>query len=1050
MLVSRKAHGYDTVNQGGTASLKLVLDRIVRDGFFVLSLAEKERRDQDMTRPTLAEAKQLAETKAYKVLPVSCELYSDTVTPIEVLRRLKQVSRHCYMLESAENSQNWGRYTFLGYSPQMELTCTDGKMTVRAGSSISLETKHPGHIIRQVLADNRSPRFDYLPPFTGGLVGYFSYDYIKYAEPTLLLDAEDEEGFKDVDLMLFDKVIAFDNFRQKIILIVNAWCEDIETEYNRAEMDLKNLRDLILYGASKPELPGRLLSPVRALFQKDEYCNMVTKAKEYIREGDIFQVVLSNRLDADFEGSLLDTYRVLRTINPSPYMFYFSSDDLEIAGASPETLIKLENGVLYTFPLAGTRPRGKTDEEDKRLEAELLSDEKECAEHNMLVDLGRNDIGKISEFGSVNVERYMSVERFSHVMHIGSTIRGTIRPDRDALHAVDAVLPAGTLSGAPKLRACEIINELENNKRGHLRRRHRLSRFRGQSGHLHRHPHRVQKERQGVRPLRRGHRSRQCAGKRVSGMHQQGRRGDPCAGTGTGGPGLMVLLIDNYDSFSYNLYQFVGTVDPQIKVIRNDELDLDGVRSLRPSRILLSPGPGYPKDAGICVAAAADLGRGIPLLGVCLGHQAICEAFGATVSHAKQLMHGKQSEMLLDPACPLFKGLPQRIRAARYHSLAALRSTLPNCLRVTAETADGEVMAVMHTEYPVFGVQFHPESILTRTGCRSSETFSRFERSFTMIKEATAKLIENKHLTYDEAIAVMDEIMGGETSQVQTAAFLAALSTKGETIEEISACAAGMRAHATKVSYDADLLEIVGTGGDGAKSFNISTTTSLVVASGNVKVAKHGNRAASSKSGAADCLEALGVNISLSPQKCVELLDSIGICFFFAQSYHASMKYVGPVRKELGVRTIFNLLGPLTNPASPSMQLLGVYSEALVEPLAHVLKNLGVKRGMVVYGQDKLDEISLSAPTTVCEFDGGVFRRYEVTPEQFGFVRCSKEDLTGGTPEENAEITRSILSGEKGPKRNAVLLNAGAGLYIAGKADTFGDGVKLAAGLIDS
>ncbi|SMC86782.1 anthranilate synthase component I [Papillibacter cinnamivorans] len=419
-----------------------------------------------MIRPTFMEAKKLAETGVYQVLPVSCELYSDVSTPMEVLRRLKNVSKHCYMLESAENNRMWGRYTFLGYDPEMELTCTDGKMTVKMGTSIVLDTKNPGDVIRQVLADNRSPHFEYLPSFTGGLVGYFSYDFIKYAESSLVLDAKDEENFKDVDLMLFDKVIAFDNFRQKIILIVNVRCGEMETEYNRAEMELKSMKELILHGVPKKDVPGRITSPVRKLFGKEEFCRMVKRAKEYIREGDIFQVVLSNRLDADFEGSLLDTYRVLRTINPSPYMFYFSSDDIEIAGASPETLVKLENGVLHTFPLAGTRPRGKTEEEDKRLEEELLADEKERAEHNMLVDLGRNDIGKISRFGSVEVESYMSIERFSHVMHIGSTVRGAIREDKDAVSAVDAVLPAGTLSGAPKIRACEIINELENNKRG--------------------------------------------------------------------------------------------------------------------------------------------------------------------------------------------------------------------------------------------------------------------------------------------------------------------------------------------------------------------------------------------------------------------------------------------------------------------------------------------------------------------------------------------------------------------------------------------------------
>ncbi len=322
-----------------------------------------------------------------------------------------------------------------------------------------------------------------------------------------------------------------------------------------------------------------------------------------------------------------------------------------------------------------------------------------------------------------------------------------------------------------------------------------------------------------------------------------------------------------------------------------------------------------------------------------------------------------------------------------------------------------------------------------------------------MIKEAIVEIVNKQDLTYDEAYAVMNEIMSGETTATQNAAFLAALSTKSaraETTDEIAGCAAAMRDHATRVETDMDLFEIVGTGGDNAHSFNISTTSALVAAAGGMKVAKHGNRAASSKCGTADCLEALGVNIQQSPARCVELLNEVGMCFFFAQKYHTSMKYVGPIRKELGFRTVFNILGPLTNPGSPKMQLLGVYDEYLVEPLAQVLINLGVKRGMVVYGQDKLDEISLSAPTTVCEFKDGWFKSYVITPEEFGFERCSKADLVGGTPEENAAITRAILSGEKGPKRDAVLMNAGAALYIGGKAETMKDGVKLAAELIDS
>lgn len=323
-----------------------------------------------------------------------------------------------------------------------------------------------------------------------------------------------------------------------------------------------------------------------------------------------------------------------------------------------------------------------------------------------------------------------------------------------------------------------------------------------------------------------------------------------------------------------------------------------------------------------------------------------------------------------------------------------------------------------------------------------------------MIKEAIVKIVDKQDLTYDEAYSVMNEIMSGETSPTQNAAFLAALSTKStkaETIDEIAGCAAAMRDHALKVPHDMDVLEIVGTGGDNAHSFNISTTSALVIAASGVKVAKHGNRAASSLCGTADCLEALGVNLDLSPEKCVELLKKIGICFFFAQKYHSSMKYVGPIRKELGIRTVFNILGPLTNPASPNMQLLGVYDASLVEPLARVLTSLGVKSGMVVYGTDKLDEISASAPTLVCEFRDGNYKTYTITPEQFGFTSCKKEDLVGGTPTENAAITLGILKGEdKGPKRNAVLLNAGAALYIAGKADSFENGIKLAGELIDN
>ena len=427
-----------------------------------------------MFSPNLNEVKEIAKNSEYKRIPISYELFSDIATPIEVLRILKGVSKHCYMLESVEDTKKWGRYSFLGYDPLLEFTCQNGVVKIKGDKDFTqltddetiIETDKPNEIIRDLVLKNKSPKFENLPTFTGGFVGYFAYDYIKYQEPSLKLDAKNQDQFKDIDLMLFDKVIAFDNFKQKIIIIVNMKTDEVEKNYKNACDELTKIADLIKNGKKTEIEPLKLKSDFKPAFSREKFCNMVDKAKNYIYEGDIFQVVLSNRIEAEISGSLFDTYRVLRTTNPSPYMFYFSSEDIEIAGASPETLVKLDDNKLYTFPLAGTRPRGKTDEEDLELEKDLLSDEKELAEHNMLVDLGRNDIGRISEIGSVKVEKYLSIERFSHVMHIGSTVTGNLRDDLDSLAAIDSILPAGTLSGAPKIRACEIINELEDNKRG--------------------------------------------------------------------------------------------------------------------------------------------------------------------------------------------------------------------------------------------------------------------------------------------------------------------------------------------------------------------------------------------------------------------------------------------------------------------------------------------------------------------------------------------------------------------------------------------------------
>lgn len=436
-----------------------------------------------MYEPSFKEIQTLAQSGKYRRIPICMELYADCHTPVEVMRRLRNASRHCFMLESASQTEAWGRYTFLGYQPTMEITCTDGRMKIRKTepdgriSRQEFSVKHPGDTLRGILEQYRSPMLEKMPPFTGGLVGYFSYDYIKYSEPKLKLTDHEQQDFRDMDLMLFDSVIAFDHYRQKVLLITGVLLpgakEDgtlpeqwLKEAYGHAVQKLSKMAGLLKNGVPKQFKKLKLLSEIRPQFPKERYCKMVEKAKHYIHEGDIFQVVLSNPMRAKAEGSLFDTYRVLRATNPSPYMFYFSSDDIELAGASPETLVKLDHGKLSTFPLAGTRARGKTRREDEALERELLADEKERAEHNMLVDLGRNDIGKISRIGTVKVQKYMEIERFSHVMHIGSTVAGVIREDKDAVDAMDAILPAGTLSGAPKFRACQIIEELEQGKRG--------------------------------------------------------------------------------------------------------------------------------------------------------------------------------------------------------------------------------------------------------------------------------------------------------------------------------------------------------------------------------------------------------------------------------------------------------------------------------------------------------------------------------------------------------------------------------------------------------
>lgn len=528
----------------------------------------------------------------------------------------------------------------------------------------------------------------------------------------------------------------------------------------------------------------------------------------------------------------------------------------------------------------------------------------------------------------------------------------------------------------------------------------------------------------------------------------------------------MILIIDNYDSFTYNLYQYIGELYSDIKVARNDEITIAEIEALCPDALIISPGPCYPKDAGISVETIKHFSGKIPILGVCLGHQSIAEAFGGKVVIAKEQLHGKATDITLSTDNPLFTGLPKKIKVARYHSLIVDSETLPKCLEITAYDSKNQIMAIRHKEHPTYGVQFHPESVMTDTGRKIIENFLNNiagiktkasdnimvpESERTELKKYIAKVVRGESLTEHEAYSAMDIITCDRATLAQTSSLLTAMSIKGETIDEITGFVKVMREKAAKLKNCSDSVDIVGTGGDMSNSFNISTTSSFVIAGAGQKVAKHGNRSASSKSGAADCLEALGVKIASVPEQAEKCIEKVGISFLFAQSYHPAMRFVGPVRKQIGTKTVFNIMGPLLNPAFAEYMVLGVYSPDIMENMANVLIKLGIKRAMLVYGNDKLDEISISDSTTVCEINNGKIEKYEISPEDFGFKRASKDDVKGGTPEENAQITRDILSGkEQGAKRDIVLLNAGCALYVTGNAETIADGIKLAEESIDS
>jgi anthranilate synthase/phosphoribosyltransferase len=533
----------------------------------------------------------------------------------------------------------------------------------------------------------------------------------------------------------------------------------------------------------------------------------------------------------------------------------------------------------------------------------------------------------------------------------------------------------------------------------------------------------------------------------------------------------MILVVDNYDSFTYNLVQLLALLGGEVRVERNDAVTPSQVLAMAPRGIVISPGPGTPDAAGNSepiIGAAAE--AGIPLLGVCLGHQAIAEVFGGTVVRAPETVHGKTSTVT-NTGVGVMAGMPREFTATRYHSLMVERSTLPACLEVTAETADGIVMAMQHADKPIFGVQFHPESVLTPEGITIASNFLEIAGEIepeepavgsagapksieagapVTVPAAIAVASSGGSLTEEQAVEVMGLVMDGEATPSQIASLVTAMRMKGETVDEITGFARAMRARATMVRPRATgLVDTCGTGGDGLSTFNISTTTAFVVAGAGVPIAKHGNRAVSSKSGSADVLEALGVRIDLTPEQMARCIDEVGVGFLFAMSLHSSMRHADPTRREIAIRTVFNILGPLTNPAGATRQLLGVYDPRLASVMAEVAGRLGAVRVMVVHGHPGMDEVSASGPTTVAEYVNGAVRTYEIDPESVGIPRISPRAIAGGDAARNADILRDVLRGEHGPARDTTLMNAAAALLVAGRVEDLAEGVALARHSID-
>jgi len=952
-------------------------------------------------------------------LPIHIDrIAADRFTPLVAFKKLRARA----LLESAVLEIGKSRYSILLVEEAFRLILDKRGVVKQQNETAEILSKDPraywDHLKRAARAVSSAKNYSIPIPAAG--LGYLGYETAAFFDKIRLHKQTDELRIPDAIFVFGSLFLIFDHYKDEISIVAVDYDGQGRQRITAAKERLMDF-DFRAYQTEDEfyQWSGDIESG------KQEFINGVGALREHIIAGDIVQAVLSRRIRIETHLDPLDAYCRLRRLNPSPYLFYLDFDEFKLLGSSPELMVSLNEGTATIKPIAGTRPRGATRQKDIALERELLQDEKELAEHLMLVDLARNDLGRTARPGSVTPRALNTVERYSHVMHIVSEIEAQVAKGYDAYDLIRTTFPAGTVSGAPKIMAMELVSRFESVKRGP---------YAGLVGHFD-----VNGNFDSCITIR-------------SLIYKDG------AFYIQAGAGIV------YDSVPQK--EFEETMNKagamikslgiyKVKAVRNDEITVEHIKRMRPSHIVISPGPGRPKDAGISLKVIREFSGKIPILGVCLGHQCIIEAFGGKIIGAPRIVHGKTSVIAHDNR-GVFRHIPQNVAVVRYHSLCGEPSTIPDCLEVTAETVDDRtIMGVRHKTHHTVGVQFHPESIGTGAGRRIVQNFFHYKIEEPQKMALLQKLAAGRDLTARESYAMMDEITDGELTDGQLGAFLGALAVKGVTPTELSQFVKVLRDKAGVKRRVSGAIDTCGTGGDGKHTFNISSAAALVCGAAGLNVAKHGNRAMSSKSGSYDFLCALGIETQGDLAANLASINQHHFAFFFAQKYHSAMRHVAKARQELKFRTVFNMIGPLANPMALDYQVAGVFSHEILDLYIESMKKLGRKRAMVVHSFEGMDEISVCDRTHVRELNQGKITAYDIGPEDFGIQPYRMNDLSGRSADENAAMFLKMTGTKVVPKsleaiRAAICANAAAALYVAGQAKTLKEGYASALKLISS